>query len=307
MREIQPGIILGSCQPIVLMSARAEDGGSPLKPGAASRAGTNADQRFIHSSRWPRGGQDRFMLAGGETNASPQCDDTVGAFMVWDASDVLKRRRRLRRWARSSSCSTRSARPTARTSTATRPSTGWAARCTGSRSTRRFHNGGVVALARVRERHAHPADHAAGQDRRARTTSCRSAGSTSAPHWNPNGKVIYIVDYTRGVDVLRYTGPTYVPAGGNEPTLTDDGLRRGGRLQVGARRARPARGLRFSPSLREKRSYTVEVFQQSRGRDGRARTGWWRSSRGKKGSFSWNGRAQGRPARATATTTCGSR
>ncbi|MEA2274286.1 MAG: hypothetical protein QOI98_2994, partial [Solirubrobacteraceae bacterium] len=32
LREIQPGMLLASCQPIVLLSVRAEDGGSPLKP-----------------------------------------------------------------------------------------------------------------------------------------------------------------------------------------------------------------------------------------------------------------------------------
>ena len=51
--------------------------------------GTNTDERFQHSSRWPRKGRDKFMLVGGETNAQPQCDDTVGAFMVWDATAVL--------------------------------------------------------------------------------------------------------------------------------------------------------------------------------------------------------------------------
>src|SRR5439155_927641 len=31
----------------------------------------------------------RFLLLGGETNFKPTCDDTRGAFMVWDATDVL--------------------------------------------------------------------------------------------------------------------------------------------------------------------------------------------------------------------------
>jgi hypothetical protein len=40
-------------------------------------------------------------------------------------------------------------------------------------------------------------------------------GSTSAPHFHPNGKVIYAIDYTRGIDVLRYTGASY--RGGPDP------------------------------------------------------------------------------------------
>ncbi|MEA2435855.1 MAG: hypothetical protein QOF65_411, partial [Thermoleophilaceae bacterium] len=36
-------------------------------------------------------------------------------------------------------------------------------------------------------------------------------GSTSAPHWAPGSDVVYAVDYERGLDVLKYTGPHYVP------------------------------------------------------------------------------------------------
>jgi hypothetical protein len=41
-------------------------------------------------------------------------------------------------------------------------------------------------------------------------------GSTSAPHWAPDGRTIYNIDYTRGLDVIRYEGPLVVPdAAGN--------------------------------------------------------------------------------------------
>jgi hypothetical protein len=36
-------------------------------------------------------------------------------------------------------------------------------------------------------------------------------GSTSATHWAPDGKTLYVIDYERGVDILQWTGPTYVP------------------------------------------------------------------------------------------------
>ena len=36
-------------------------------------------------------------------------------------------------------------------------------------------------------------------------------GSTSAPHWAPDGRTVYAIDYQRGIDVLRWNGPLYVP------------------------------------------------------------------------------------------------
>src|SRR3954468_4354822 len=64
LREIVPGVLLGSCQPLLLLSVRPEDGGSILKPVVIA-TGTNQDNRFIHSSRWPRDGRDKFVLVGG--------------------------------------------------------------------------------------------------------------------------------------------------------------------------------------------------------------------------------------------------
>src|SRR4051794_3633038 len=84
-REIQPGIILASCQPVLLMSVRPSDGASPEHPILLAQ-GANDDGRFIHSSRWPNAGADKFVLVGGETNFQPTCSDTNGAFMTWDGT-----------------------------------------------------------------------------------------------------------------------------------------------------------------------------------------------------------------------------
>ena len=35
-------------------------------------------------------------------------------------------------------------------------------------------------------------------------------GATSAPHWAPDGRTVYEIDYQRGIDVLRYDGPLYI-------------------------------------------------------------------------------------------------
>jgi hypothetical protein len=36
-------------------------------------------------------------------------------------------------------------------------------------------------------------------------------GATSAPHWAPDGRTVYAIDYQRGIDVIRWNGPLYVP------------------------------------------------------------------------------------------------
>src|SRR3712207_5577252 len=49
-------------------------------------------------------------------------------------------------------------------------------------------------------------------------------GSTSAPHWAPDGRTVYAIDYTRGLDVIRYEGE--IPTGENDtrpPQVTAPG------------------------------------------------------------------------------------
>jgi hypothetical protein len=288
VREIRPGIVLGACQPIALLSAREEDGGSVKRPVLLATA-VNEDQRFIHSSRWPRGGADRFMLSGGETNASPECDDTVAAFMVWDASEVITTDGGFRKGGNFRLLD--EIRPTNGTyADGHSPYNALGCSVHWFHEHPAFHNGGLVALAEyengVRFLQIGPQGKIEERD-----FFLPLGGSTSAPHWHPNGKVVYSIDYTRGIDVLRYTGPDYVPAGGNEPTLSD--ARCASAAGFRSARVRPAgAGLRFSPTLREKRAYDVEVFQQSSGRrifKDRLQARFTN----RKGGFNWAGRGPG--------------
>jgi hypothetical protein len=203
------------------------------------------------------------MLAGGETNASPQCNDTVGAFMVWDAADVLKAGGGFRQGGQFKLLD--EIRPINGTYLdGHSPYNGLGCSVHWFEEIPSFHNGGAVALAEY-ENGTHILEITPQGKIVDRDYFLPLAGSTSAPHWNPNGKVIYSIDYARGVDVLRYTGPDYVPQGGNEV----ERARAVCASAAGFRsvRAKAAgRGLKFSPTLRAKRSYTVEVFQQSSGR-----------------------------------------
>jgi len=302
MREIQPGIVLASCQPTVLLSLRAEDGGSPLKPVVIG-TGVNEDARFIHSSRWPRKGRDKFMISGGETNASPQCDDTVGAFMVWDASTIRDNGAGFQKGG------------SFKLLDEVRPSNGQyvdghspvnGLGCTVHWFTEhpQFRDGGAVALAEyengTRLLQITPAGKIVEQG-----FFLPLGGSTSAPHFHPNGKVIYAIDYGRGIDVLRYTGPSYAPDASGTVTpepgttpgtegagavMTSDAApcaNAAGFRSVGATRS--GTGVRFAVRRRQSRRFSVEIFQQSSGRtllDNRLRARFG----GRSGGLRWNGR-----------------
>ena len=209
LREIQPGVLLGSCQPILLLSLRSEDGGSPLKPVVLA-TGTNSDNRFIHSGQWPNHGTDKFSLEGGETNGHPSCDDTSGAFMVWDASGVTDGNGGFRKGGVFKEIS--EIRPSSGTYSdghsavnALGCSVHWFEQHPS------FHDGGLVALAEYENGTRFEQITSAGKIVE-QGFFLPLGGSTSAPHWNPfDPHYVYVIDYARGLDVLKYTGDTYVP------------------------------------------------------------------------------------------------
>jgi hypothetical protein len=286
LREIQPGLILGSCQPIVLMSVRPEDGGSITKPVVLA-TGTNQDERFIHSSRWPNGGADKFVLSGGETNASGTCDDTVGAFMVWDASAVIKAGGGFNTGAQFKLLD--EIRPTnGNYVDGHTPVNGLGCSVHWFHEHPTFSNGGLVALAEyengTRLLQITPEGKIVEKD-----FFLPLAGSSSAPHWNPNGKVFYSIDYARGVDVVRYTGPSYAGPPISARTAPSVCASASGFRSVGARAA--GSGVRFTGRRRASRRFDVDVFQQSRGRTiirDRLRARF----KARNGAFTWSARRQ---------------
>jgi hypothetical protein len=220
IREVQPGIIFGSCQPLFLFSTRPEHGGSITEPVILAEGKAKDIGRFIHSNQWPGDATDKFAFAGGETNANPECDDTenTSAFMVFDTTGAIDGRGGFRRGGAFSMIS--EVRPTnGNYFDGKSPYNGLGCSVHWFQHHPQFRNGGAVALAEYEN-----------GTRLLQITSTGKiveqgyflplGGSTSAPHWAPNGKVIYAIDYTRGVDVLRYTGPTYRPNA--DGTLPDE-------------------------------------------------------------------------------------
>jgi hypothetical protein len=81
--EVSPGIIVTSSVEMWVLDARKD----PAHPKVIA-TGNTPDKRFIHANLWPRAGKDRLMLVGGETaetGTGTSCAaKDAGAFMTWD-------------------------------------------------------------------------------------------------------------------------------------------------------------------------------------------------------------------------------
>src|SRR4051812_24103115 len=210
LTEIKPGILMAACQPFLILSVRAEDGGTILQPKLLAD-GSNEDKRFIHGNHWPRAGADKIALVGGETNFKPQCTDQNGAFMTFDASHANLDgvfSGPLDEYRAQNGSYLDSNPPT--------QILGCSVHWFEEHPT--FHDGGLVALATyengTRFLQIRPDGKITEQG-----FFIPLGGATSAPHWAPNSDVVYAVDYERGLDVLKWSGPHSV-RGVDEPGKT---------------------------------------------------------------------------------------
>lgn len=202
IREIRPGVVLTACQPFAVLSIRAEDGGTPLEPEllASGRAA-----RFVHSSRWPRGGQDKFVMTGGEKNFTARCELNNSEFSTYSAEDVLS--------GASDEFTLLKQIPPAGNGTYVdgKPVAG-ALGCSVHwfQEHPTFKDGGLVALSEyedgVRFLQIKPDGNIVEQG-----YFVGLGSSSSSPVWAPDGKTLYSIDYVRGIDILRWKGEGYLP------------------------------------------------------------------------------------------------
>lgn len=189
--EVAPGLVLTSSQPMMLLDARKD----PVHPKLLA-IGANEDGRFIHSSIWPNKGKDKFYLAGGETNFRVRCGQNNGAFMTWDAS----------RWRKSK---TFTMIDEYRMKNGTYADGNPAVNAVGCSSHwleahPDFRNGGIVAAAFFEHGTRFLDISAKGQIEEI-GYFMPYGGSTGATYWITD-EIVYSVDYTRGIDILRFTG-----------------------------------------------------------------------------------------------------
>jgi len=312
VNEVRPGIIITACNPSAVISVLPQDGGSITVPKVLFTGTTPQEaKRFIHSARWPRQGEDKFVLLGGETNFRPTCDlpsanrpttnSPVGAFMTFDGSHVKQDGKFTQ---------IDEVRPTNGSYLDSNPPAqilGCSVHWFEEHPT--FRNGGLVALAEYENGTRFLQIQPDGKIKE-QGYFIPLGGSTSAPHWAPNSNILYAIDYERGIDVLRYKGSLYVPdeqgkvtpepgavpgtegrqpaAGAAAVCASDAGFKRA-TVVPNDEEGRPAAGLRFLVNRRQKRSFAVDIFQQSAGRrvTGERRVAHFTN---RSGTFSWKGR-----------------
>ena len=191
VEEVRPGIVLTATQPIMLLDARKD----PVHPKLLAYGGST-DGRFIHSGRWPNGGTDNFLLMGGETNNKVRCSETNGAFMTWDARNWQKTRTftMIDEYRMRNGTHTDGSPP----ANAVGCSSHWL------EPSPKFDNGGIVAAAFF-EHGTRFVDVSSKGKIKEVGWFLPHGGSTGAAYWVTD-QIVYAVDYTRGIDILKFTG-----------------------------------------------------------------------------------------------------
>ena len=189
--EVAPGIVLTSTNPMLYLDAR-QDPANPKLLGTASPG----DNRLMHGNLWPRGGTDKFMLAGGETGGDC-ASETDGAFMTYTHStDPVTGKTS---FDKADEFRLFTGLPTDGNS----PYDQFCAHWFTEHPT--FNDGGLVAMGWYEH-----GTRFLDVDRETGEITEKGwfypvGGSTSAAYWI-NDEYLYVIDYQRGIDILRWTG-----------------------------------------------------------------------------------------------------
>jgi LVIVD repeat len=184
--EVAPGYVVTSTRPFVLLDAR--------KPASPKALAVGNAKEFIHSNIWPRRMKDRFLLVGGESSG-PSCDsDTSGSFMTWDATKW----RRTGQFKMLDQWKVTNGLPTDGDALANTYCTHW------FDDHPRFRNGGLVAMSWYESGTRFFRVDGKGKIKDA-GYFLPLATSASAAYWVTD-RIVYILDYQRGLDIVRYTG-----------------------------------------------------------------------------------------------------
>jgi hypothetical protein len=202
--QLRPGVLLTACQPMALISVNQADGGSITRPALLATAdysrAPDDRTRFIHGVEWARGGTDKIMLSGGETNFTGVCTPTAGAFSTFLVGGTAQH---------PSFTFADQVRPhSGQYVDGNPPDGGYSFGCSSHwfEPQPAFHNGGLVALASYENGTRIKRISSSGKITEVGFFE-PLGGSTSAPHWAKDGRTIYAIDYHRGIDVLHYNGP----------------------------------------------------------------------------------------------------
>jgi hypothetical protein len=194
--EVSPGLVVTSSNPMLLLDART----TPTAPTILAR-GTASDGRFVHANLWPNGGTDRWLLAGGETGSGGCAGKDAGAFMAWDTRgwQTSKTFTMVGEYRPPDSLPTQGGFPTSTYCTH------WFTPRPG------FSDGGLVAMGWY-EHGTRFLDVTSTGQIQERGWFIPAGSSSSAAYWVTDD-LLYVVDYNRGLDIVRFhDGPVPAPA-----------------------------------------------------------------------------------------------
>ena len=208
VREMRPGVAMASCDPAYAISTLPEHGGTPLKPVTIAQADTENFRSTLplggvpHGARWPRA-EDRFLMTTTETPFSGTCgNEELGAFVLWDAQPVLAGGRSFR-----SIAQWRPANGTYADGRSPYNAVGCSPHFMAEHPS--FQDGGLVAVAAL-ENGVRFLQITPDGKIEERSYFLGAGGTAALPIWHPDGRTLYVVDYARGLDILDYSGATYV-------------------------------------------------------------------------------------------------
>jgi len=193
VEEIKPGFILASGYSTV----QIVDARNPLKPKVLASASNKNPEFIFHSGTWPNGMKDRWVMMQGEQNFQPRCDpEKNGPFQTFDTKG----------WQKSKTLNLVDtyAVENGTYQDGSPPANGLGCSAHWFDAHDTFKNGGLVAIGYY-EHGTRFVDVASNGKIKEVGWFVPWGGSTSGAWW-ASKDIVYAVDYTRGIDILRYTG-----------------------------------------------------------------------------------------------------
>ena len=207
--EYKPGFLVTSP---ISESFQILDVREPLKPKVvAGGRHPQPDDFLFHSGTWPRAGKDKFVMMQGEKNFRTQCDRRQGPVMSYDKVEGTSRFKLKDRY-RVENGNYVDGAPAIN-------GLGCSAHWFEVHPT--WNDGGMMALGYY-EHGTHFLKVGNDGEITRKGYFLPNAGSTSAAYWMTR-RIVYAVDYTRGIDILRYNGS------GTDGPLTNANQRGAGR------------------------------------------------------------------------------
>lgn len=200
--EVAPGRVVTSSNPVLLL-----DTTNPAKPKQIG-IGRTGDTRYLHGNLWPRQAKDKWLLVGGETPGDCNATD-AGGFQVFDATKGHPDAENNRPMGEFKLVDTFRL-PTGLPTDGNSPYDQYCAHWFDTHPS--YADGGLVAMGWYEHGTRFLDVNKTTGKITERGWFVPVGGSTSAAYW-ANDEIVYVLDYQRGLDILRFDR-TVAPGGG---------------------------------------------------------------------------------------------